>query len=48
MHSAGTQSLRNPQADKCLDVTGQSSADGTRLQVWDCTGNANQRWTLPS
>ena len=25
----------------------QSSADGTRLQIWDCAGSANQSWTLP-
>ncbi|MEH0829770.1 RICIN domain-containing protein, partial [Micromonospora sp. CPCC 205714] len=34
----------NPQANKCLDATGPSSADGTRLQIWDCTGAANQKW----
>jgi hypothetical protein len=27
---------------KCLDVTGGSSADGTRLQQWTCYGGANQ------
>ena len=39
--------LVNPQADKCLDVRGNSSADGTRLQIWTCSGGANQKWTLP-
>nr|WP_246486917.1 RICIN domain-containing protein [Kribbella qitaiheensis] len=25
--------LRNPSSGRCLDATGQSSADGTRLQI---------------
>ncbi|MET8835523.1 RICIN domain-containing protein [Micromonospora sp. NPDC004540] len=33
---------------KCLDVTDNSSADGTPAQIWSCTGEANQKWTLPS
>ncbi|MEE1775786.1 RICIN domain-containing protein [Streptomyces sp. JV181] len=36
----------NPQADKCLDVSGGSSANSTRLQIWTCTGAANQKWTV--
>jgi glucose/arabinose dehydrogenase len=31
---------------KCLDANGASSADGTQLIIWTCTGGANQRWTL--
>lgn len=38
----------NPQSGSCLDATGPSSADGTPLQIWDCTGGTNQRWTLPA
>ncbi|MFL6051326.1 MAG: RICIN domain-containing protein, partial [Actinoallomurus sp.] len=41
-------SLVNPASGRCLDATGPSSANGTRLQIWDCTGGANQQWTLPS
>ncbi|SBT41712.1 RICIN domain-containing protein [Micromonospora auratinigra] len=40
--------LVNPQANKCLDITGNTSADGTKTQLWSCTGGANQKWTLPS
>jgi hypothetical protein len=36
----------NPQANKCLDVTGNNSANATPLQTWTCTGAANQEWTL--
>jgi hypothetical protein len=38
----------NPNANKCLDATGMSSANGTRLQIWACTGAANQKWTAPA
>ena len=44
--SRTTWSTRQP--NKCLDVTGNSSADGTPLQIWTCTGGANQKWTLPA
>ncbi|MEU9430973.1 RICIN domain-containing protein [Streptomyces sp. NPDC048252] len=29
--------LANRQADKCVDVTDVQTADGTGLQIWDCT-----------
>ena len=28
----------------CLDVTGASTANGTRLQLWECNGGAQQDW----
>jgi chitinase len=40
--------LVNPQSGKCLDVTGNTSANSTRLQIWTCAGGTNQQWTLPS
>ncbi|MBU2663712.1 lectin [Actinoplanes bogorensis] len=33
-------------AGKCLDVRGPSTDNGTPVQMWDCVGVANQRWTL--
>jgi O-glycosyl hydrolase len=33
---------------KCVDDNGQSSANGTKIQVWDCNGGANQSWTVAS
>jgi non-reducing end alpha-L-arabinofuranosidase len=36
------------QSGRCLDVAGQSSANGAQAQLWDCSGNANQRWTYTS
>ncbi|KAJ7457560.1 ricin B lectin domain-containing protein, partial [Mycena galericulata] len=33
--------------NKCLDVTGGSTASGTKMQIWTCgTGNANQAWSV--
>ncbi|MBE1474164.1 endo-1,4-beta-xylanase [Actinophytocola algeriensis] len=40
--------LRAVGANKCLDVPNQSTATGTRLQIWDCSGGANQQWTHTS
>jgi hypothetical protein len=33
---------------KCMDDNGQSSADGTKIQMWDCNGGSNQQWTMQS
>ncbi len=35
-------------AGKCLDVNGSSATPGTQLQIWDCSGGANQLWTRTS
>ncbi|KAJ6475969.1 hypothetical protein C8R47DRAFT_1141883 [Mycena vitilis] len=29
---------------KCLDVTNGATADGTKLQIWTCSGGPNQNW----
>jgi hypothetical protein len=33
---------------RCLDVTGQSTTNGTQTQLWDCWSGTNQRWTYTS
>ena len=33
---------------KCVDDNGLSSANGTKIQMWDCNGGANQSWTVES
>ncbi|WP_084721867.1 RICIN domain-containing protein [Rhodococcus marinonascens] len=33
-------------SQKCLDVTDGVSANGARLQLWDCTGEPNQQWNV--
>ena len=32
-------------AGKCLDVNGGATANGARVQIWDCSSAANQKWT---
>jgi hypothetical protein len=46
--SGTTGTVRAVGAGKCLDVNGATTAAGTQLQVWDCNGGANQRWTRGS
>jgi non-reducing end alpha-L-arabinofuranosidase len=31
---------------KCVDDNALSTADGTKIQMWDCNGGANQQWTI--
>ncbi|MFF5249246.1 ricin-type beta-trefoil lectin domain protein [Streptosporangium sp. NPDC000095] len=40
---SGAGDLVNPQANKCVDVTGFGGS-GTPLQQWECNGGANQKW----
>lgn len=37
----------HPEASSslCLDVVNQSTANGAGVQVWTCSGNANQEWS---
>jgi hypothetical protein len=37
----------NPQSGRCLDIAGGGAADGTRLQISDCSDAATQFWRLP-
>ena len=37
--------LIGAQSGRCLDVTNASMTNGTRLEIWDCNGGANQQWT---
>src|SRR3954467_7707933 len=30
--------------NKCLDVNGAGTANGTSVIIWDCHGQANQQW----
>jgi hypothetical protein len=48
--SGGTGTPQNvelvgQQSGRCLDVPGQSTTNGTQLQLWDCHGGSNQRFT---
>ena len=45
--SAASSGPIHPEASSslCLDVVGQGTANGTEVQVWACSGNANQQWS---
>jgi PKD repeat protein len=43
--AASTGGTITGAGSKCVDVNGSSTADGTKIQLWTCTGGANQRWT---
>ncbi|MGW4463494.1 carbohydrate-binding protein [Micromonospora sp. NPDC004704] len=32
--------------NKCIDINASGTADGTRVQTWDCNGATNQTWTV--
>jgi endo-1,4-beta-xylanase len=40
--------LRGVGSNRCLDVPGQTSQNGTQLQIWDCWSGSNQQWTYTS
>jgi hypothetical protein len=44
--AATSGSLRGVGSGRCLDVPNGDQADGTYLQIWDCSGGTNQQWTL--
>ncbi|GIM92580.1 glycoside hydrolase family 16 protein [Paractinoplanes toevensis] len=37
--------LVNVSANRCVDIKDRNSANGATLQLWDCTGATNQKWT---
>lgn len=40
-----TYSLVSPASGRCLDDPGFSTTNGTQLEIWDCNGGANQKWS---
>ncbi|MER5353106.1 LamG-like jellyroll fold domain-containing protein [Kitasatospora sp. NPDC002551] len=36
--------LYNPAANSCLELPGWATENGTTVGIWQCNGNANQRW----
>jgi hypothetical protein len=40
----GAGDLVNAKADKCVDVLDRNDSNGTKLQIWACTGDTNQKW----
>ncbi len=46
--SGGGQQIVGGQSNRCVDITGGSSANGTQAQLWDCGSGTNQRLTYTS
>jgi endo-1,4-beta-xylanase len=42
---AGSGQIVGRASNRCVDISGLNTADGTPIQIWDCTGGWNQRWT---
>lgn len=43
----GNREIRSyADSNKCVDVEGLSSANGAQMQVWSCSGSANQRFAI--
>jgi hypothetical protein len=42
----GTGPVRLDVGGKCMDDNGNSSKDGTKIQIWSCNGGASQNWTF--
>jgi len=41
----GIYSLVGASSNRCADVHGASQTDGTAVEIYDCHGGANQKWT---
>jgi hypothetical protein len=47
--AGGQQLIKSQIRDNfCIDVGGWSTANGAGIQMWDCHGGGNQRWTYNS
>jgi len=37
--------IAGQQSGRCIDVPNATTTNGTQVQLWDCHGGTNQRWT---
>jgi hypothetical protein len=42
---SGAGDLVNISANRCVDVKDWNPNNGAQLQLWDCAGTTNQKWT---
>ncbi|GAA5200295.1 ricin-type beta-trefoil lectin domain protein [Rugosimonospora acidiphila] len=42
----GATVVRGTGSNRCLDVPGSTTTNGTQLDIWDCNGGGNQSWLL--
>jgi hypothetical protein len=45
MGSSSTSVIRGVASNRCLDVVGAATANGTPVVIYDCNGGGNQSWT---
>jgi chitinase len=46
--SGATGPIHSAFANKCVDVAGAATANGTAVQLYDCNGTGAQNWTVAS
>jgi lysophospholipase L1-like esterase len=46
--TGGGGALVGAGSGRCVDVPGSTQTLGTQVQLWDCSGAANQQWTATS
>lgn len=39
--------VTSPAADRCVDISGGNTTDGTALQLYDCNQTVAQTWSMP-
>ncbi|MFC9824833.1 ricin-type beta-trefoil lectin domain protein [Streptomyces erythrochromogenes] len=39
--------IHNPVSGRCLDLGNADTTPGRQLWLWDCSGSAAQRWSVP-
>lgn len=47
--SIGTaKALQGASSSRCVDINGNLTTPGTKVDIWDCDGGSNQSWTFTS
>ena len=44
--SDGYYKIKSKQTDKCIDISGISTEDGAKLQLWSDVDGNNQKWQM--
>jgi len=47
MWAAANRALVDTGSGKCLDAKDQNKANDNQLQIWMCTAEVNQKWSMP-
>jgi alpha-galactosidase len=46
--SSPAKELVSASSGRCLDAYDNQTSPGTRIEIWDCNGGANQEWSATS